>query len=104
MLGGPYTPQLPSLDDKPALTKVLLQALEKHLGRRLPPPAFVQVSQQIDCIPTLTPGHLGRITEVRETLSEAPWNGRLQIIGAGIGGVSVGDCVAQGRSAGKTWQ
>lgn len=103
MVGGPYKPQLPSLEDKPALTKVLLAALERHLGRRLPEPAFVDVSHHSNCIPTMTPGHLGRMAELRDSFSGPPWNGRLEVIGAGIGGVSVGDCVSQGRSAGKVW-
>ncbi|GJJ15112.1 hypothetical protein Clacol_009387 [Clathrus columnatus] len=104
MVGGPYTPRLPTLEDKDTLTKVLLTALERHLGRRLPRPAFVQISYQKDCIPTLTTGHLTRMAELREALSGSPWNSRMEVVGAGIGGVSVGDCVVQGRNAGNAWQ
>ncbi len=31
------------------------------------------------------------------------WDGRLDVIGAGVGGVSVGDCVQAGRNAGREW-
>lgn len=31
------------------------------------------------------------------------WKGRLEIIGAGVGGVSVGDCVDQARKVGERW-
>jgi oxygen-dependent protoporphyrinogen oxidase len=41
--------------------------------------------------------------ELRAVLREAPWEGRLEIIGAGIGGVSVGDCVEAGKRVGQKW-
>jgi oxygen-dependent protoporphyrinogen oxidase len=31
------------------------------------------------------------------------WEGKLDVIGAGVGGVSFGDCVRQGREAGASW-
>lgn len=34
-----------------------------------------------------------------EVEDEGPWKGRMQVIGAGVGGVSLGDCVTQARDA-----
>lgn len=80
----------------------------------LPPPSHVHAHYQKNCIPTYTPGHLRRMDELKAALgftssssdssssSSAdvnPWGGRMHVIGAGVGGVSVGDCVEQGRDA-----
>jgi len=39
------------------------------------------------------------MAQLRETLLEKPYSGRLEMIGAEVGGVSVADCVRQGREA-----
>jgi oxygen-dependent protoporphyrinogen oxidase len=36
-------------------------------------------------------------------LKGGPWEGRLAVIGSGVGGVSVGDCVRAGREVGQHW-
>lgn len=48
------------------------------------------------------PGHLERIEEMRNVLKDL-WEGRLEVIGAGVGGVSVGDCVEAGKRVGENW-
>jgi protoporphyrinogen/coproporphyrinogen III oxidase len=103
MLGGPY-PQVPQIGDTASLGLLLLGTLERHFGRSLPRPAHVEVTHNQHCIPVPTPGHLHRMGELREVLEKDPWNGRLEIIGAGVGGVSVADCVQQGRNVGREWE
>ncbi|KAF8512526.1 hypothetical protein BU17DRAFT_54043 [Hysterangium stoloniferum] len=105
MIGGPYMPYLDHLPitDTPRLTKILFDRLQKQLGRRLPTPSYVEVTRQEDCIPTPTIGHLERMDELKDALGGKPWNGRVEVVGAGVGGVSVGDCVAQGRAVGQMW-
>ncbi len=55
-----------------------------------------------DCIPTPTVGHTKRMEEMKRAALDE-WQGRLEVIGAGVGGVSVADCIEQGRQAGRTW-
>jgi oxygen-dependent protoporphyrinogen oxidase len=57
----------------------------------------------VSCIPTLSVGHLERMDGLRAVLKALPWNGRLEVIGAGVGGVSVGDCVEAGKRVGCMW-
>lgn len=82
----------------------LFEVLQRQLGRCLPPPVHVDITHNAQCIPTMTPGHMERMNELKQTLLQDPWNGRLEVIGAGVGGVSVADCVSQGRGAGKGWR
>jgi len=44
-------------------------------------------------------GHLDWVEELKRSLQ--PFGQRLHIIGAGIGGVSIPDCIEQGRKAAK---
>ncbi|KAL4261128.1 Protoporphyrinogen oxidase [Pleurotus pulmonarius] len=98
MLGGPY-----GHVDIPEST--LLSHLASHVGGvRLPKLLYSRIQHHRDCIPSFTPGHLERMDELRQVLREGPWKGRLEVIGAGVGGVSVGDCVEAGRNAGVHWQ
>jgi len=103
MLGGPYTPQLPPVEDKQLFAQMVFETLQRHLGRRIPTPAYVEITQQRNCIPRPTPGHFTRLAELAAALEDSPWNGRFEVAGAGVGGVSLGDCVKQGRNAGGTW-
>lgn len=97
MLGGPY-----KRADIPEST--LLSHLASHLGGvTLPEVLYSRIQNQKDCIPTFAPGHLERMGELRRVLREGPWKGRLEVIGAGVGGVSVGDCVEAGRNVGVNW-
>jgi protoporphyrinogen/coproporphyrinogen III oxidase len=102
MMGGPYP--IPT-DSDPAILSIVLRHLERHLSKRLPEPVFYRISHHLNCIPTLGVGHLGRMKQLEAALmlKGGPWEGRLAVIGAGVGGVSVGDCVQAGRAVGKHW-
>jgi oxygen-dependent protoporphyrinogen oxidase len=97
MMGGPY----PAATRNTPIEQVLA-TVGKQLGVTLPEPVHVSRHEQADCIPVPGPGHTYRVEEMRKTLREK-WEGKLDIIGAGIGGVSVSDCVRQGREAGRHW-
>ncbi|KAF7426255.1 oxygen-dependent protoporphyrinogen oxidase [Pleurotus ostreatus] len=97
MLGGPY-------GRADMAESTLLRHLGLHLGGvRLPEVLHSRMQHHRDCIPTFTPGHVERMGELRRVLREGPWKGRLEVIGAGVGGVSVGDCVEAGRNVGTDW-
>ncbi|KAF9467947.1 hypothetical protein BDZ94DRAFT_918990 [Collybia nuda] len=98
MMGGPY----PALTEEHMSLPFIKRHLEDHLQRSLPDPVYWKVRRNDNCIPTLTPGHLERMQELRNVLWER-WEGRLEVIGAGVGGVSVGDCVDAGKRAGEAW-
>lgn len=98
MLGGPH-PLTPSHTSLP----VIIKHLTTHLGHSLPEPLFARTHSHTACIPTLSVGHLGRMDELRTVLNGVPWEGRLEIVGAGVGGVSVGDCVEAGKRVGQGW-
>lgn len=98
MLGGPHR----SLALANTSVHVIVKHLEEHLQRQLPHPIFSRVWHNKECIPTLMPGHLERMEEMRSVLKDR-WDGRMEVIGAGVGGVSVGDCVEAGKRAGESW-
>ncbi|KAH0826567.1 hypothetical protein J3R83DRAFT_4923 [Lanmaoa asiatica] len=101
MLGGPYI----SVSASPPQVDIptLLSELAGQLGRPLPSPLFVKVHSNTRCIPLYAVGHLQRIEELKSALASKPWDGRMEVVGAGVGGVSVGDCVEAGRNVGSTW-
>ncbi|TFK38188.1 hypothetical protein BDQ12DRAFT_124232 [Crucibulum laeve] len=116
MTGGPYpTPSLPPHLSSPEtdgsipdVVRRLLRNLELHLGKKLPDPVYWRVRKNEACIPTLLPGHVDRMEEMKKILlgsgdGRSGWDGRLEIVGAGVGGVSVGDCVEAGKHVGKHW-
>ena len=121
MTGGPYpTPILPLFTDAaynnkpPEFILSLVDQLSSHLGRTLPLPIFWRLWDNEDCIPTLRPGHLDRVEEIKSvlhapshhassSLNHLGWDGKLALVGAGVGGVSVGDCVEAGRQVGREW-
>jgi len=95
MLGGPHgAPKAEDID-----IPQLISILSSHLSRPLPQPKAFKIHHQKDCIPTPTVGHLQRMGELKAALHSSPWNGRLNVVGAGVGGVSVGDCIESGRRA-----
>ena len=98
MLGGPH-PISPEHTSLP----MILRHLASDMASDLPDPLVSRVHHHKDCIPTLTVGHIGRMKELSDALTTYPWDGRLVVIGAGVGGVSVGDCVNAGREAGEHW-
>lgn len=95
MIGGPHGAPKDSEVDISELTSIL----SRHLSRTLPQPVAHRIHYQKDCIPTPTVGHLRRMEELNAALKAKPWDGRLTVIGAGVGGVSVGDCIEAGRRA-----
>lgn len=99
MLGGPYGLPTPA-PSSPSFLPTLLETLRRHLGRAelLPEPCLVRVREHKDCIPTPTVGHAARMAELTVAVRER-WGVNAAVIGAGVGGVSVGDCVEAGRRA-----
>ncbi|KAI9069094.1 Protoporphyrinogen oxidase [Trametes sanguinea] len=99
MLGGPYGPPSPS-PESPDFLPTLLSTLQEHLGhdQPLPEPRLVRIREHRDCIPTLTVGHVERMGELRAAVKEK-WGENAVVIGASVGGVSVGDCIESGRRA-----
>ncbi|KAG6830849.1 hypothetical protein H0H87_006909 [Tephrocybe sp. NHM501043] len=106
MLGGPYRSPLPANDDE--LRSRVLEYLSESLQTSLPEPVAFRVWRHMDCIPTPTVGHVARMEDLRKVLEETEgrgaWRGRLAVIGAGVGGVSVGDCVEAGKRVGAHWK
>ncbi|KAJ8516762.1 hypothetical protein ONZ45_g5976 [Pleurotus djamor] len=83
MLGGPYEHAL--AHEIPVST--LLCHLSSHLGGvSIPEPIYSRIMHQKDCIPTPSPGHLDRMDELKRAINTGPWQGRLEVIGAGVGG------------------
>ncbi|PPQ97630.1 hypothetical protein CVT26_002537 [Gymnopilus dilepis] len=124
MTGGPYpqAPLPPTLSSTespmiPPFIRSLLDELKVQLRRDIPDPIYWRTWNNEGCIPTLLPGHLERMEELKAHLglpssasasqragtAERGWNNRLVVVGAGVGGVSVGDCVEAGRHVGKNW-
>jgi oxygen-dependent protoporphyrinogen oxidase len=108
MIGGPYP--VPQMQEAVSSSDVnqsspqaeyverILKQLSIHLSQQLPSPIYWRIHSNVHCIPTLLPGHLERMSELRECLS-SEFGNQFQIVGAGVGGVSVGDCVEGGRAA-----
>ena len=99
MLGGPYA----SSSSQPAASALLASALpfiSAQLGYSdpLPAPVHYAVHRHLESIPTYLVGHTARMKELRRALWER-WGGRLKVVGAGVGGISVADCVKAGRQA-----
>ncbi|KAF8162792.1 protoporphyrinogen oxidase [Crassisporium funariophilum] len=124
MTGGPYPiPPLPTstsyayTGSTPPFIRSLLEELQIQLGKNVPDPVYWRIWENQACIPTLAPGHLDRMAEMKDVLDMSGpgsaggdkekgavgWDGRLAVVGAGVGGVSVGDCVEAGRSVGVNW-
>jgi oxygen-dependent protoporphyrinogen oxidase len=114
MTGGPYPtlPLPPHLSSSelfadpgpiPPYIRSLIDTLQIQLGRELPEPIYWRIWNNEDCIPTLTPGHLDRMQEMKKVLTGGGWGRKLAVVGAGVGDVSVGDCVEAGRRVGRDW-
>lgn len=86
------------------LVRTVLDALKIHLSRDLPDPVYWRFWNNEACIPTLLPGHLDRMEELRAFLRDSPeWVNKFAVIGAGVGGVSITDCVEAARRVGDDW-
>lgn len=106
MLGGPHTLKPSDIAVQGVLKHVAQQMGHKEgdlVTQLLMSPLYYKVHRQQECIPTLTVGHLKRMEELRGALQQDPWQGRMEVIGAGVGGVSFGDCVEAGRKVGLSW-
>jgi oxygen-dependent protoporphyrinogen oxidase len=101
MQGGPH-PRTDAHGSLEAIQAHLETTLGRKGGEPLPKPAFVRTWKHVDCIPAPQPGHLKHVKAMRDEVS-AQFAGRLEVIGAGIAGVSVGDCVEMGRRVGRHW-
>ena len=93
--GGPYHSAHTGPD-----VDVLLRDLRRTLGSRyeLPDPIYSMTTECKECIPLFEPGHLKWVEKLKGTLENYGEN-RVQVIGAGIGGVSIPDCIEQGRNS-----
>ncbi|KAH8103023.1 Protoporphyrinogen oxidase [Cristinia sonorae] len=103
MLGGPHVFSHTAESVKPDR---LLRILTRHLApsHPLPDPVLIRAHHLTGCIPTPAVGHLQRVQELKAFLQESEmWQGRLEVVGAGVGGVSVPDCIEQGRHVGSSW-
>ncbi|KAJ7211161.1 hypothetical protein GGX14DRAFT_520062 [Mycena pura] len=104
MMGGPHR-----LGAGDCALPVVLAHLQYHLNRRapLPDPLVTRVWTHRECIPTPLPGHLERMGKLKEALAapvgDGGWGGRLEVVGAGVRGVSVADCVESGKGVGVGW-
>ena len=105
MIGGPYPlPRAPDSggpDDDPALLATVLPLISAQLGGPpLPEPVHYAVHRNEESIPTYLVGHTARMKELSRVLRER-WGRRMKVVGAGVGGVSVADCVKAGRQAAR---
>lgn len=82
----------------------VLAHLTNHLASRtpIPEPVLFRVNHLRSCIPVPAVGHVQRMKELGEAI-RTDWGENLAVIGAGVGGVSVGDCIEQGRQVGSAW-
>ncbi|KAG8835351.1 oxygen-dependent protoporphyrinogen oxidase [Serendipita sp. 399] len=94
MCGGPYSHATSNLSVDRVLDELFV-----HLGRPRIDPIHVEVHEQRDCIPLPLVGHLERMNQLKHVLSGEPWNGKLQVIGAGVNGAGIADCVHAARAA-----
>jgi oxygen-dependent protoporphyrinogen oxidase len=120
MLGGPYPlyipPSVPTTSPPqtslptplPHSIQIILNHISQHLSRRtLPKPIYYRLWRNESCIPTYEVGHLERMREMRgvlrKSVCEGGFGGKVEVVGAGVGGVSVSDCVLAGRNVGMGW-
>lgn len=109
MLGGPHFAYTATALRSPEFIPTLLRVLAKHLSPSrsgppapLPDPVFVETHIHEACIPTPSVGHLSRMAQLRAAVVRS-WGPEAEVIGAGVGGVSVPDCIEAGRNVGKRW-
>jgi protoporphyrinogen/coproporphyrinogen III oxidase len=98
MVGGPYG--VSNVDDTDSLVSAVRARMAAQLQTDIPAPIVARVGIRRHAIPTYRVGHLDRVRDIRR-VCEQDWAGRLKIIGSGIGGVSVGDCLKAGRDVAR---
>ena len=97
LMGGHMYESAADVPSKGRLIEQAIETVHLHLGIK-EAPAYAMAHVQTDCIPQYTVGHVDRMRELGQALSDQPWNGRLSVAGASYGGVSVNDCVFMGQS------
>ncbi|KAK2465663.1 hypothetical protein APHAL10511_002207 [Amanita phalloides] len=98
MIKGEHPLPATSSSAIPDLILSILSTLSIQLATSLSDPVMWRVVVNHNCIPMYTVGHCSRMKELAERTKEE-WKGRLEIVGSGLNGVSVGDCVRAGRKA-----
>ncbi|BFZ64938.1 oxygen-dependent protoporphyrinogen oxidase [Saitoella coloradoensis] len=101
MLGGHWWSSLsPSeLAEREAQgVDLALDTVRRHLGITTKP-ILAEAHLQRECIPQYGVGHRGFLGKAKSVV-EGRGGGRLSVVGAGWGGVSVNDCVRGGRDIG----
>ena len=79
-----------------------IRTLRGHFGwSPMVIPTHQLVHLQRDCIPQYLVGHPQRMRALHRSIADGPWRGRLSLIGASYGGVSVNDCVRSGWEAAR---
>ena len=96
MIGGPYGVN----KEQPPLLNAVLAQISGRLGTTIPHPVLSKLHVHVGGIPTYTVGHLDRMREMHDVARQRS-NGRLFVIGAGVTGVSVGDCIKAGRDVAR---
>ena len=91
MLGGHWWRDWPSYPDEQDGLRMARAVLERHLGIRDEPDAWMATLQP-NCIPQYEVGWTKSLKEVSKLLTDE-FKGRLRVAGAAFQGVSVNDCV-----------
>ena len=92
---GRTSPQSSSLDAE-LITAVCRASL--HISAvALLPPVHYAAHRNEESIPTYLVGHTTHMGELRCTSSAPAMGGWMKVIGAGVGGVSIADCVKAGQ-------
>jgi oxygen-dependent protoporphyrinogen oxidase len=94
MLGGHWYNNLDSVPDEAQALENAKSVVARHLGITQEPTAHL-VSQQRDCIPQYTVGHVSRLKTAHAELIRR-FEGRLKVAGSSYGGVGLNDCVVAG--------
>jgi oxygen-dependent protoporphyrinogen oxidase len=96
MCGGPYGSES-NTNWSFSLDTLLDELFRRHFRRARVGPIHASVHKQVNCIPLPLVGHLERMKVVQKRLEERPWNGRLGIVGAGVHGAGISDCIKASR-------
>ena len=94
MLGGHWYNALDEVPDEGLALEHAKSVVKRHLGITMEPTASL-VSQQRDCIPQYTVGHVARLAKAHNELNRR-FDGRLKVAGSSYGGVGLNDCVVAG--------
>lgn len=95
MLGGTHRPEIAFLAEE-KIYQMALSAIKKHLGITALPDAFY-IKTAIDAIPQYNIGYTQQLEYLKEGIQNL--SSRLICLGNGFEGVSINDCVANGKAA-----